>query len=168
MAPRRSRLDCGLEGSGSVERRRNTSMSSTTVETEELVHEYLAAWSEKDPESIPDVLAEDFQVTSEDMTGTEIPLDIEAMQDLMREFFDAFAELDHEIHDFVAEEETAIVRLTYSGVHEGEMFGIEPTGNHVAVDEYITFHIEDGAIVDMHSLSDELSLLRQLDVELPM
>lgn len=39
------------------------------------------------------------------------------------------------------------------------MFEIEPTGKYVAIEEYLTFHIEEGAIVDMHSLSHEVSPL---------
>lgn len=140
----------------------------TTAETTELVHEYLTAWEEQEPDAVSNVLADDFQVTYENIRGTETDLDVQGMQELMAGFFAAFGDLDQEVHDLVAEGDTAIVRLTYSGVHEGEMFGIEPTGNHVTVEEYLTFHIEDGAIVDMHSLSDEVSLLRQLDVDLPV
>lgn len=142
--------------------------TTTTEETKELVHEYLAAWDEADPEAVTDVLADDFVFTHEDMSGTETELGVEGMQDLMAGYFEALADAGHEIHDLVAEGDTAIVRLTYSGVHEGEMFGIEPTGNRIAVEEYLTFHIEDGAILELHSLADELSLLRQLDIELPV
>lgn len=142
--------------------------TTTTSENKELVHEYLAAWDEADPEAVTDVLDDDFAYTHEDMTGTETELGVEEFQDLMAGYFEALAEPGHRIHDLVAEEDTVIVRLTYSGRHDGELFGIEPTGNRLAVEEYITFHIEDGAIVDLHSLADDLSLLRQLDIELPV
>lgn len=142
--------------------------TTTTDENKELVHEYLAAWDNADPEAVTDVLADDFVFTYEDMSGTETELGVEGMQDLMAGYFEALADPGHEIHDLVAEEDTVIVRLTYSGVHEGEMFGIEPTGNRIAVEEYLTFHIEDDAIVGLHSLADSLSLLRQLDVEVPV
>lgn len=142
--------------------------TGTTDVNKELVHEYLAAWDNEDPEALTDVFADDFVSTHEDMSGSEMELGVEGMQDLLAGYSEALADSGQEVHDLVAEEDTVIVRLTYSGVHEGEMFGIEPTGNRIAVEEYLTFHIEDGAIMDLHSLADELSLLRQLDVELPV
>ncbi len=144
-------------------------MSTTpATETKELVHDYLATWEDADPDAVTDVLADDFVYTHEDMSGTETELGVEGFQDPMAGYFEALADPGHEIHDLVAEGDTAIVRLTYSGVHEGEMFGVEPTGNHIAVEEYITFHIEDGAIASLHSLADDLSLLRQLGLDLPV
>lgn len=142
--------------------------TQTTAETRELADEYLTAWEDGDVEAVTALLAEDFHVTYEDISGTETALDEQGMADLMRGLLDAVTDLRLEIHDLVVEEGTAIVHLTYSGVHDGEMFGIEPTGNRLAVEEYITLHIEDGAIVDMDSLSDEVSLLRQLGADLPV
>lgn len=143
-------------------------MATTTEAKKELVHEYLAAWDDAEPEAVTEVLADDFETTHEDLTGTEMQLDVEGFQDLMAGYFEALSESGHEIHDLVAEGDTVIVRLTYSGVHDGEFLGIEPTGNRVEVEEYLTFYIEDGAIVDLHSLADNTALLRQLDLELPV
>lgn len=143
-------------------------MATTTEAKKELVHEYLAAWDERDAAAVTDVLADDFELTHEDLTGTEMELDVEGFQGLMAGYFEALSDSGHEIHDLVAEGDTVIVRLTYMGVHDGEIFGIEPTENRIAVEEYLTFYIEDGAIVDLHSLADNVSLLRQLDVELPV
>lgn len=102
------------------------------------------------------------------MTGTETELGIEGFREMMMEYFEAFPGSVQEIHDLVAEDDTVIVRFTYSCVHEGEFLGIEPTGNHIATEEYITFHIEDGEIAELHPLVDELARLRQLGVELPV
>lgn len=144
-------------------------MSTNSAEAhKELVHEYLAAWDNANPEAVTDILADDFLFPYEDMAGTETELGVEGFTELMAGYFEALADSGHEIHDLVAEDDTVIVRLTYSGVHEGEFLGIDATGNRIAVEEYLTFYIEDGAIVELHSLSDGLSLLRQLDVELPV
>lgn len=142
--------------------------TTTTTENEELVHDYLAAWEETDPEAVTDVLADDFVYTHTDLSGTETDLGVEGFQEMMAGYFEALADSGHEIHDVVAEDDTVIVRLTYTGVHEGEMAGFEPTGNQITVEEYLTFHVEDGEIVELHALADDLSLLRQLDAELPV
>lgn len=144
-------------------------MSTTPIEeNKELAHEYLAAWDNEDSEAVTDVLADDFVFTHEDMTGTEMELDVDGFQDLMAGYFQALSDPGHEIHDVVAEDDTVVVRLTYSGVHDGEFLGIEPTGTHIAVEEYLTFYIEDGEIVELHTLADNVSLLRQLGLELPV
>lgn len=135
--------------------------TTTTDDHKELVHDYLAAWDEADAAAVGDVLGDDFSFTHE---GDE--LDVDAFQELMAGYFEALADPGHEMHDLVAENDTVVARITYTGVHDGELHGIEPTGNRIAVEEYLTFYVEDGEIVGLHALSDELELLRQLGVDL--
>lgn len=142
--------------------------TTTTEENKELIHEYLDAWEDQNPDAIPAVLADDFSTAHTDPTGTEMQLDAEGVQELMTGYYEAFSELGHEVHEIVAEDDRVVVRLTFGGVHDGEFLGIEPTGNRIEVEEYLSFRVADGEIVELHSLADSLALLRQLDIDLPI
>lgn len=136
--------------------------TTTTDEQKALVRDYLAAWDDADPSALDDVLADSFTYTHEDDE-----LGVEGFKELMAGFFEALSDPDHETHDLVAEADTVIARITYSGVHDGEFHGIEPTGNRIAVEEYLTFYVDEDGIVGLHTLSDELAMLRQLGVDVP-
>lgn len=140
----------------------------STTENEDLIREYYEAWDAGDPDRIATFFAEDFSTKYTDWTGTEIRVTRETVQDWITGWLDVMTEMTHEIHDIVADGDTVMVHVTYRGIHDGEVHGIEPTGNRVEVAEYLTFHIEDGEIVTMDWLSDDLALLRQLGVELPI
>lgn len=134
----------------------------------ELVREYLGAWEDGEPRAVTALLAEDFPTTDTDPEGEEIELDRDGFQELVAGALTAIAEFDHEIQEMVAESDRVMVRLTYTGVHEGELLGVEPTGNHIEVEEFLSFRIVDSEITELHWLGDNLSLLRQLDVEFPI
>lgn len=141
--------------------------TTTTNQNKELVREYLAAWDDGDPGAVAALLAEDFTTTETDPEGEEIELDREGFQELVTGALAAISEFDHEIHEMVAEDDRVMVRLTYTGVHDGELLGIEPTGNHIEVEEFLSFRIADGEIAELRWLGDNLTLLGQLDVKLP-
>jgi steroid delta-isomerase-like uncharacterized protein len=146
----------------------NTMATTTTDENKELVHEYLAAWEDEKLDAITILLADDFSTTHTDATGTDIHLDVAGFEDLVSGYFEVFSEFDSEVQRIVAEDERVVARITCSGVHDGEFWGIPATGNHVEVEEFLSFRIEDGKIAGLHYLGDNLALLRQLDIDLPI
>jgi steroid delta-isomerase-like uncharacterized protein len=142
--------------------------TTTTAENKELVHEYMAAWADSDPAATMALLADDFSTAHVTLSGEELPLDIEGFRELMTGYFAVFSDLGHEVHEMVAEADRVMVRITYSGTHDGAFLGIEPTGTRVEVEEFLSFRIADGEIVELHWLGDNLDLLRQLGVDLPI
>lgn len=142
--------------------------TTTTAENKELVDEYLAAWDDADPAALDGLLADDFSTTYTDVTGEEIPLDKAGFQELTAGYFESFSEPGHQVHEMVAEGDRVMARITYSVVHDGEFYGIEPTGKRAEVEEFLSFRIADGEIVTVDWLGDSLGLLRQLGVDLPI
>jgi len=55
-------------------------------------------------------------------------------------------------------------RTTMTGTHEGDLFGLPPTGRRVRVAQHTIERFRDGRIVAHHRLTDDLSMLRQLGV----
>ena len=53
---------------------------------------------------------------------------INGFNDYAKMLFSAFSNLYHVIEDVVVEGDKAAVRLVYSGMHTGKLFGFEPTG----------------------------------------
>jgi predicted ester cyclase len=66
--------------------------------------------------------------------------------------------------EMVAEGDTIFVRTGFTGVHDGDLNGIAPTGKPVDIDIALTYRIANGKIVDHWMLADQLTMLQQIGV----
>ena len=80
----------------------------------------------------------------------------------MRAVRRAFPDFHNRIDALVAEGDTVVARLTYTGTHSGELFGIGPTGRRVTYVGVAVFRVEAGVIADGWVLGDVHGLMRQL------
>jgi predicted ester cyclase len=70
----------------------------------------------------------------------------------------------HVIEDQIAEGNLVVTRLRGVGKHEGEIFGIPPTGNDLDVKAIAIHRIENGQLVENWSTTDTAAQLQQLGV----
>jgi len=131
-----------------------------TEDNKELVRRYLAAFNDRDRDTLSEVLAEDVveHGVSDELHGLE---DIMAFLDT---HFEIFPDYTGETEAMIAEGDTVVVRYTVSGTHTGEYRDIEPTGH---TDEWTgvgTYRIEGGEIAEIWLEEDRLGLLEQLEV----
>ena len=72
-----------------------------------------------------------------------------------------------DVDQIVAEDDKVGCRWTSSGTHEGDLFGIPPTGKKVAVTATVFYRVEDGRLAEGWINRDDFGLMRQLGV-IPM
>ena len=77
-------------------------------------------------------------------------------------FHAAFPDVRWTIDDMVAEGDRVAMRLTMSGTHRGDFFGIPPTGKRVEVGGTDIVRIENGQVAEHWGYNDDLGLMRQL------
>jgi len=92
------------------------------------------------------------------------PFNREAEQDLMKAFYSAFPDIQHTIHEQIAEGDKVVTRVTLRGTHEGDFQGIAPTGKRVTIEFPMIEHIVGGKIQEHRVYYDQLGLLQQLGV----
>ena len=63
-----------------------------------------------------------------------------------------------------AEGDRVACRWTSTGTHQGELFGIPPTGNTVSVTATVLYRVEDGKLAEGWINRDDVGLMRQLGV----
>src|SRR5215212_7456435 len=66
------------------------------------------------------------------------------------------------LDDDLAEGEKVVSRWRAQGTHQGELMGIAPTGNEVAITGLTIHRIEDGKIVEEWENWDALGLMQQI------
>ena len=74
----------------------------------------------------------------------------------------AFPDMELPLHDFVAEGEKVLVRLTIHATHTGTFGELEATGRRIEVAVLDLFQIRDGVFVEHWAQLDNLGMLTQL------
>src|SRR5262245_40373186 len=82
--------------------------------------------------------------------------------DYVRMVRTAFPDFHNSIDDLIAEGDKVAARLTYTGTHQGQLFGIAPTNHRVTYAGVAVFRVLDRQIVDGWVLGDLASLMQQL------
>jgi len=79
----------------------------------------------------------------------------------------AFPDRVDVIEDIIAEGDRVGVLWRLQGTHEGDLFGIPPTGKKIDIWEIGVFRLAGGKITEGWFMADEVGVLRQLGVNLP-
>lgn len=112
-----------------------------------------------------ELVAEDFVLHA---AGTEEPIrGPDGMKAFMDTYKTAFPDARIEIAELAAEGETVVVRWTATGTHEGDLMGIEPTGNEVRIMGMEMHHVRDGKLAEGWEIFDGLTMMAQLGVVSP-
>lgn len=74
----------------------------------------------------------------------------------------AFPDLRFELGEMTSSGATVAHRWVLHGTHRGELMGVEPTGQAVAVDGMELNRLDGGKIAESWAMSDSLGMLRQL------
>ncbi len=76
----------------------------------------------------------------------------------------AFPDWQSDQHLVVGEGDIVVEHFTASGTHRGEVMGVAPTGNTLALKGINIFRVRDGRIVERWGRLDDLGFLAQLGV----
>jgi steroid delta-isomerase-like uncharacterized protein len=66
------------------------------------------------------------------------------------------------IDDMIAEGDRVAVRYTIEGTHEGELFGVPPTGRRLSIESCTVEQVSDGKIREHWRVTDTLDMMQQL------
>lgn len=89
---------------------------------------------------------------------------LEAIRESYESFLSAFPDVTQTVEHSVVHGDMVALHITSRGTHKGVLWGIEPTGKEMEVQQMAFVRIEDGLIAERWFLSDNLMLLQQLGV----
>lgn len=93
-----------------------------------------------------------------------ISSDIAGVRQWVGIFHKAFPDADGGVDQVVVEGNKVAVRFVGTGTHQGDLFGIPPTGKPIKSTGINIFRIEAGKIVEHWNNADDLGVLQQLGV----
>lgn len=74
----------------------------------------------------------------------------------------AFPDFHNQVEDMVAEGDQVVTRLTYTGTHLGEIFGLAPTGKAISYGGIAVFRISGDRVVEGWVMGDRWGLFQQI------
>src|SRR5918912_2355114 len=77
-------------------------------------------------------------------------------------FRNAVPDLTYTVEDQIAEGDKVVTRYTVSGTHQGEFFGVAPTGEQIKMSGISIDRFEGGKMVEEWPEYDLLGVMRQL------
>jgi len=123
-----------------------------------LVRRYVEAIHGGDLDGGENLLASDFVFH---MPGTAVPLNRAAFRHLFLGLLAAFPDLSVTNEELIAEGSTVAGRWTTRGTHQGELWGIPPTGKQVTITSVDINRIADGRIAERWHEFDALGMMQQ-------
>lgn len=123
-------------------------------------------WTDGNLETIDDLFAESFVL--HDPSSADEQRGRDEYREYVETYRAAFPDLEYAVETVIAEDDIAALRYTARGTHEGELLGLEPTGERVSVSGMEMYRVEDGQITEMWTSYDSLGLFQELGVVPPL
>jgi steroid delta-isomerase-like uncharacterized protein len=136
--------------------------ASAEQNRQNIIRFYEAGWNQGDHSVYEEMVAPAF-VDHQAIPG--MPEGREGFKMLQVIFKGAFPDLHMTVDDVVAEETKVACRWTGTGTHQGELFGIPPTGKSVNVTATVIYKVgPDGKWTEGWINRDDMGMMRQLGV----
>lgn len=130
-------------------------------ENKKIVQRYQEIYNSNDLDALGEVVADDL-LTPKIMPGMASGL--EGAKQVHKKTLIGMPDWHTVIDDLIAEGDKVVARITMTGTHTGDFYGIPATGRHVSFTGIYIARIANGKIVEHWGEEDAVSLLQQLGV----
>ena len=131
-------------------------------ESKAIVRRFWGVWEEDNFDLVDEVLAPDY--LNHTPASPDQPTGPEGVKEVVSMFRIAMPDLKVVIEDMIAEGDKVAVRYTLEGTHEGELFGVPPTGQRLSIKSISVERVSDGKIREHWRITDGLDMMQQLGV----
>ena len=131
-------------------------------ESKGIVRQFWGVWGEGNIELVDELLAPDY--VNHSPATPELPTGPDGVKGVVAMFRSGMPDLRVLVGDMIAEGDKVATRYTLEGTHEGELFGVPPTGQRLSIKSFTVERVSDGKIRDHWRVSDTLDMMQQLGI----
>jgi steroid delta-isomerase-like uncharacterized protein len=129
-------------------------------ENKEIVRQFWGVWEEGNLGLVDELVGLDYVNHSPGMPNQpEGPEGIKAVVSMFRA---GMPDLRVVIEDVIAEGDKVMMRYRIEGTHEGELFGVPPTGRRVSIESITVERVSGRKIREHWRVTDTLDMMQQL------
>jgi steroid delta-isomerase-like uncharacterized protein len=132
-------------------------------DNKKVVQRFWGVWEQEDfVDLIDELLAPDYVNHSPGMPDQ--PPGPEGVKAVVSMFRSGMPDLRVTIDDLIAEGDKVATRYTIEGTHQGELFGVPPTGRRLSIESMTVERVSGGKIIEHRRITDTLDMMQQLGV----
>jgi steroid delta-isomerase-like uncharacterized protein len=132
-------------------------------ENKAIMRQYFeGAWEQGNLELLDELLAPNY--VNHNPATPDMPTGPEGVKGVVSMFQSGMPDLKVVIEDMIAEGEKVATRYTLEGTHEGELFGVPPTGQRLSIKSMTVERVVNGKVQDHWRVTDNLEMMQQLGV----
>ncbi|MBA3430548.1 MAG: ester cyclase [Actinobacteria bacterium] len=118
-------------------------------------------YANRKPETADQVYSPDF-VDHDPATPEEMRRGPEGVKQQAAMYGEAFPDIQMTVEDQLADGDRVVTRWAARGTHQGELMGVPPSGNEVAISGITIARVADGQIQEEWTNWDGLGLMQQI------
>jgi steroid delta-isomerase-like uncharacterized protein len=141
---------------------RKEASSMSAEESKAIVRRFWGVWEEGNIDLVDELLAPDY--VNHSPASPDQPTGPEGVKGVVAIFRSAIPDLRVVVEDLIAEGDKVAVRYTLEGTHEGELFGVPPTGQRLSIKSISVERVSNGKIREHWRVTDSLDMMQQLGV----
>ena len=131
-------------------------------ENKAIMRRYFGVFDQGNIDLLDELLASDY--INHTPATPDLPTGPEGVKAVVSMFRSAMPDLRVLIEDMIAEGGKVATRYTLEGTHEGELFGVPPTGQRLSIESITVERVSEGKIREHWRVTDELGMMQQLGV----
>jgi steroid delta-isomerase-like uncharacterized protein len=131
-------------------------------ENKAIVRRFWGVWEEGNIDLVDELLAPDY--INHTPASPDQPTGPEGVKGVVTMFRSAIPDLRVVVEDLIAEGDKVVVRYALEGTHDGELFGVPPTGQRLSIRSIAVERVSDGKIREHWRVTDGLDMMQQLGV----
>ena len=121
---------------------------------------FYEVWNNGDFNKMEEIIAPDY-INHNPSTPNPSP-GPEGLKPIISSMRNGIPDLCYTIKDAVITADKVVVRVSVTGTHLGNLFGIPPTGKAIAIEQINIERIKSGKIVEHWRITEELKMMQQL------
>jgi steroid delta-isomerase-like uncharacterized protein len=137
----------------------------SSEENKNIVRRYQDAYNQADYEALAEVVAADVRTPN---IASCMSLGLEGAITVHKKTLIGMPDYLTTIEDLIAEGDKVVARVTMTGTHTGDFWGVPPTGRKVNLTAIYIVRIAGGKIVEHWGEEDGMKVFRQLGFKLKL
>jgi steroid delta-isomerase-like uncharacterized protein len=139
-----------------------TRESMSAEENKAIMRRYFSVFKQGNIDLLDELLAPDY--VNHTPAIPDLPTGPEGVKGVVSMFRSGMPDLRAVVEDMIAEGDKVATRYTLEGTHEGELFGVPPTGKWLSIKSISVERVSEGRIREHWRVTDSLEMMQQLGV----
>src|SRR5215203_3984231 len=127
-----------------------------------IMRRFWDVWEQGNIDLLDELLSPDY--INHNLAAPDLPTGPEGVKAVVSMFRSAMPDPKVVVEDMIADGDKVATRYALEGTHEGQLFGVPPTGKRLSIKSMTVERVSEGKVRDHWRVTDNLEMMQQLGV----